>query len=202
MGSQLNPSGNRASLQGVARLHRIRNCFSGTLVEAVTRRAGRVSYAAFSSSPADQSSTGEWTFTEGLLASLRGRASEDMNGDGQITLGEMASQLKEDMSFAENQRAVFTMTGEFSQQTVLSRAEAKRDPRIGERVMVRSEGSWYRGRIIDVDSTTSQFLIHYYGWDDSYDEWVEARQIRQPRARRARPNRNADSEWRREWVSP
>lgn len=178
------------------------NCYSGTLVETITKRAGRVSYAAFSSSPANQSSTGEWTFTEGLLASLRGRASEDMNSDGQITLGELASQLKEDMSFAENQRAVFTVTGDFNQQTVLSQAEAKRDPRIGERVMVRSEGSWYRGRIIDVDRATSQFLIHYYGWDDSYDEWVGAKQIRQPRIKRAAANRNADVEWKRQWVSP
>lgn len=178
------------------------NCYSGTLVEAVTRRAGRVSYAAFSSSPANQSSTGEWTFTEGLLASLRGRASEDMNGDGQITLGELADQLKADMSFAENQRAVFAMTGEFGQHTVLSEAEVKRDPRIGERVMVRSEGSWYRGRIIDVDRERSQFLIHYYGWDDSYDEWVSARQIRLPRIKRSEAQPRADAEWKRQWVSP
>lgn len=178
------------------------NCYSGTLVEAIPKRAGRVSYAAFSSSPANQSSTGEWTFTEGLLASLRGRASEDLNNDGQITLGELAIQLKEDMSFAENQRAVFTVTGEFNQQTVLSQAETKRDPRIGERVMVRSEGRWYRGRILDVDRTTSQFLIHYYGWDDSYDEWVSIRQIRQPRVKRPEDRRNADSEWKRQWVSP
>jgi hypothetical protein len=176
------------------------NCYSGTLVEAVTARAGRVSYAAFSSAPANQSSTGEWTFTEGLLASLRGRASEDANGDGQITLGELASQLKEDMSFAENQRAVFTVTGEFNQQTVLSRAEVKRDSRIGERVMVRSEGRWYRGRIIDVDRATSRFLIHYYGWDDSYDEWVAARKIRQPRVRRVATSGNVGVEWRRPWV--
>lgn len=167
------------------------NCYSGSLVEALAQRSRRVSYAALTSSSATQSSTGEWTFTEGLLAALRGRASEDMNSDGQITLEELAAQVREDMSFAENQRIDFRVTGDFSLRTVLSEAELKRDPRIGERVEVKSEGSWYKGRIINVDPERSRFLIDYYGWDDSYDEWVSARQIRQPRRKRFAGGRNA-----------
>jgi hypothetical protein len=61
---------------------------------------------------------------------------------------------------------------------VLSSAEEKRDSRIGERVTVKSEGSWYKGRIIDADREDSQFLVHYYGFDESYDEWVAANRIR------------------------
>lgn len=178
------------------------NCFSGALIEAIAESEGRVSYAALTSSTADQSSTGEWTFTEGLLAALKGRATEDINGDRQITLDELASQVKADMSFAENQRAVFTTTGAFTSQTVLSEAETKSSPRVGERVMVRSEGRWYKGRIIDFDRASSQFLIHYYGWDDSYDEWVEARQIRQPKVKRFAFNLNPFVEWQRQVVAP
>jgi hypothetical protein len=168
------------------------NCYSGALVEAITKRTNRVSYAALTSSTANQSSTGEWTFTEGLLAALRGRASEDMNNDGEITLEELASQVKEDMVFAENQHAVFTVTGDFSTQTVLSQAELKRDPRVGERVEVKSEGSWYKGRIINADRQRARFLIHYYGWDDSYDEWVGGKHIRQPGRKRFAAGRNLD----------
>ncbi len=171
------------------------NCYSGALVEAVTKRATRVSYAALTSSSSDQSSTAEWTFTESLLAALRGKAYEDTNSDGRITLAELANQVKEDMSFAEQQRAVFTTTGDFSPQTVLSKAEAKRDPRIGERVMVKSEGDWYKGRIIDADRATSQYLIHYYGWDDSYDEWVGNRRIRQLRVKRYASGRKVNVKW-------
>ncbi len=161
------------------------NCYSGALAEAVRESAGgRTSYAVLTSSTADKLSTAEWTFTEALLAALRGKSYEDTNGDGQITLGELAGQVKEDMSFAEKQRAVFTTTGDFSPQTVLSQAEKKSDTRIGERVLVKSEGDWYKGRIIDADRDDGQFLIHYYGWDESFDEWVEARQIRQPRIKR------------------
>jgi hypothetical protein len=169
------------------------NCYSGALVEAVTKRTNRVSYAALTSSTANQSSTAEWTFTESLLASLRGRASEDTNSDGEITLEELAGQVRADMSFAENQRADFTVTGDFSVQTVLSEAEWKRDPRVGERVEIKSEGSWYKGRIINADRAGARFLIHYYGWDDSYDEWVGARQIRQPRVKRRAAGRSVEA---------
>jgi hypothetical protein len=160
------------------------NCYSGSLVEAVRERTTRISYAVLTSASADQVSTAEWTFTEGLLAALRGKAYEDSNNDGEVTLGEMAEQVTADMSFAERQRAAFATTGDFSPQTVLSRAERKRDARVGERVLVRSDGDWFKGRIIDADREDSEFLIHYYGWDDSYDEWVEAEQIRRPRATR------------------
>ncbi len=46
------------------------------------------------------------------------------------------------------------------------------------------EGSWYKGRIIDANEAGSRFLIDYYGWDESYDEWVTARQLRAPRTKR------------------
>ncbi|MDQ3473818.1 MAG: caspase family protein [Acidobacteriota bacterium] len=171
------------------------NCYSGSLVKAITKRSGRVSYAALTSSSADQSSTAEWTFTESLLAALRGKAYEDANSDGLITLGELADQVKEDMSFAEKQRAVFATTGDFSPQTILSQAEEKRDPRVGERVWVKSEGEWYKGQIIDADRAKSQFLIHYYGWDDSYDEWVRGKSIRQIKVKRSAAGRSVDVEW-------
>ena len=160
------------------------NCYSGALAEAVTKRMGRVSYAVLTSSSANRTSTSEWTFTEALLAALRGKAYVDLNGDRQITMVELADHVKEDMAFAERQRAVFVTTGDFSSQMILSRAEEKRDSRIGERVMVRSEGSWYKGQIIDANRARSRFLIHYYGWDYSYNEWVGIKQIRQLRIKR------------------
>lgn len=176
------------------------NCYSGTLAEVVTRRASPISYAVLASSTSDKPSTGEWTFTEALLAALRGKAYEDTNSDGHITLEELAGQAREDMSFAEKQRSVFTTTGDFSPQTVLSQAGKKSDARIGERVLVKSEGDWYKGRIIDANGDDGQFLIHYYGWDDSYDEWVEARQIRQPRIKRYAPAQQTHAEPERQWY--
>jgi hypothetical protein len=154
------------------------NCYSGALTRAVRGRESRISYAVLTSSTSTQVSTANWTFTEILLAALEGKAYVDTNEDGEITLAELNDQAKEDMAFAEEQRSTFATTGTFSPQTILALAGRRTDERIGERVIVRSEGDWYKGRIIDVARSKSLFLIHYYGYDDSYDEWVSGRQIR------------------------
>ena len=178
------PAAIEQSFKGSRAFLTLDNCFSGALVEAVPKRRGRVSYAVLTSAPSDQSSTAEWTFTEGLLAALRGKAYGDTNDDGQITLAELAGEVGQDMAFAERQRISFLTTGDFDPLTVISQAAERREPPVGERVLVRSEGSWYKGRIIDVDQAGSRFLIDYYGWGDSYDEWVTPRQIRRPGAKR------------------
>lgn len=159
------------------------NCYSGALTRTVRRMQSRVSYAVLTSSTSNQVSTANWTFTEILLAALEGKPYVDTNSDGEITLAELNDQAREDMAFAEEQHSTFATTGEFSPQTVLALAPRRADERIGARVIVRSEGDWYKGRIIDVAPSKSLFLIHYYGYDDSYDEWVSARQIRWPNAR-------------------
>jgi hypothetical protein len=62
------------------------------------------------------------------------------------------------------------------------------DERVGARVRVRSEGDWYKALIVDASKTGREFRVHYYGWDDSYDEWVTAKMIRWPRTQaRVRP---------------
>ena len=163
------------------------NCYSGALTRAVRSHPGsRVSYAAMTSSTSDQVSTANWTFTEILLAALEGKAYVDTNGDGRVTFGELTAEARKDMAFAEDQRATFAATGSFGEETVLALAEQSVDSRIGSRVVVRSEGDWYKGRIIDVDQDRSLFLIHYYGYDDSFNEWVRSRQIRWPDAERKR----------------
>lgn len=154
------------------------NCYSGTLAEAVTSRRSPISYAVLTSSTSTESSTGNWTFTEILLGALRGRAYADSNSDGEVTLGELAGQASDDMLFAERQRSSFAATGTFSPQTILAQAERKADARVGERVEVRSEGDWFKGRIIDASPSRSLFLVHYYGYEEAEDEWVSANRIR------------------------
>jgi Caspase domain len=157
-------------------------CFSGSLSEQVRRAGQRVSYASLTSSSAGQPSTGNWTFTEMLLAGLSGRAFADLNGDGQITLGELAEDVKEDMSFAESQRSSFVVTGKFSADTVLAQAERRAAPEVSRRVEVKPNSDWYNGwyRARIIDGQNGKFKIHYFGWDDSDDEWVQPNQIRDP----------------------
>jgi hypothetical protein len=153
-------------------------CYSGALADAVRARRGgsKLSYAVIASATSDKISTGNWTFTECLLAGLKGRAFVDTDSNGEITLNELSREIKGDMSFAERQTATFAFTGEFEPEMILADADAKPDEKVGARVVVRSEGDWYKARI--VDARGGRYRVHYYGYEDSDDEWVRPAQIR------------------------
>lgn len=155
-------------------------CFSGALADSVRARRSRISYAVYTSATSDKLSTGNWTFTETLLAGLRGRSYIDTDGNGEITFTELGREIKSDMSFAEQQVASFYLTGKFGQQTILAGAQPRPDERVGARVEVYSEGDWYKARIIDAGR--GRYRVHYYGYEDSDDEWVKPSQIRGKRS--------------------
>ena len=168
-------------------------CFSGSLAAESQRLGKRVSYASLTSTSAHQPSTENWTFTEMLLAGLRGNSFADMNGDGEVTLSELAEDIREDMAFAENQRSVFVTTGNFPSQMLLASASPRIDPLVSRRVEVLSEGSWYKARVIDAQGQTYQ--VHFYGYEDTDDEWISRRQMRKPSASDYAVNRPAESAW-------
>jgi len=176
------------------------SCYSGSLAEQARRTSRRVSYAVLTSSSANELSTENWTFTEMLLAGLNGKAFADINDDRRITLGELADDIRQDMRFAEAQGSAFVATGEFSRDTVFAEAQPKANPEISRRVEVRSEGAWYKARIID--ARAGRFRVHYFGWEDSDDEWVRRNQIRDSKTtQNAGANRLA-STWEDQWSSP
>ena len=182
-------------------------CYSGSLAQQARRLSQRVSFACLTSSSASQLSTGNWTFTEMLVAGLSGKAFADLNSDGMITLSELAEDVKEDMAFAEEQLSSFTTTGSFKPDTVLAPAARKLNPEVSKRVEVKSDGKWWKARVIDARSGT--FHVHYFGFEDSDDEWVRLSQIREPKiigAERSRriSNRNPppSDTWRTDRIQP
>jgi len=151
-------------------------CFSGTLAQQTRQPGRRVSYATLASVTSNHTSTENWTFTEMLLAGLRGKSFADSNDDGEVTLSELAEDIRQDMSFAEDQKSVFITTGNFPAQMELAAAEPKVDPLIASRLEVRSEGDWYKARVIDARAGT--YRVHFFGYEDSDDEWVTRREFR------------------------
>lgn len=168
-------------------------CYSGNLAQQIRKLNSRISYACLASSSANELSTANWTFTEMLLAGLRGKAYADTNQDGEITLQELAEDIRADMAFAEDQRSAFVATGVFANQTVLAIAERRSNREVSKRVEVRSDGDWYKARIID--ARQGQYKVHYYGYDDWYDEWVNAGQVRDRKVAWYAPRLAFDSEW-------
>jgi hypothetical protein len=153
-------------------------CYSGSLAESVGRHDGRLGYACLTSSLASESSTGNWTFTEGLLAGLEGQAFVDADGDHWVTWQELARQIAQNMAFAEEQLSSFAVSGGFDPHAVAAPARPRPDPRVGGRVEVLSEEEWYPAQIQDVQD--GELLVHYFGYPVSDDEWVTTEQIRTP----------------------
>ena len=173
-------------------------CFSGSLADAMVQHVRRVACASLTSSLASELSTGNWTFTETLLAGLRGQAFVDGDGDSVITLRELAAQIEASLAFAEEQLATFATTGGFDPAMVIAPARPRPDQRIGERLEVLSEGEWYPAHV--VDARGERLKVHYYGYEESDDEWVTRERTRAA-ARPAYPAGTAvEVQWKRAWY--
>ena len=87
-------------------------CCSGGLSETgkTLAKAG-FEVATLTSSDASTLSTGNWTFTQSIIDSLKGDSLADANRDGTVTLGEMAGEVKEAMRVLERQKSHFSTHG-------------------------------------------------------------------------------------------
>jgi len=174
-------------------------CHSGTLCDIALKSKTDISYACFASATATNSSTGNWTFTERLLLGFSGAACSDINGDGVVTLGEMSEDITADMAFAEGQMAASEFTGEFKPDMAVAHVEKKRDEKAGRRIEARSSGEWYKALVMDVKK--NQCFVHYYGWDEEYDEWLSPENIRDAAKNKTYQKGEAvEVEWKKKWY--
>jgi CHAT domain-containing protein/Tfp pilus assembly protein PilF len=58
--------------------------------------------------------------------------------------------------------------------------------KLGDRVEVEWKGDWYQAQVIEVKG--NQYKIHYDGYADSWDEWVDTSRIRAARIKPNNPN--------------
>jgi hypothetical protein len=102
-------------------------CYSGGLCD-VARRLVRDGYQAVALTAADARcvSTDKWTFTQTLVDGLAGDALLDTNGEGTITLGELAGEVALAMQFRERQRAGYAALGLSSEYRLATVDRSKR----------------------------------------------------------------------------
>jgi hypothetical protein len=174
-------------------------CSSGALAEEVRRRRSRVAYAVLCSSQSNEESTGNWTFTDTLLDGLRGSAYQDADGDGAITLDELAASEVADLSVGEEQLPVFVTTSGFDRRTPLARAQLKRDDRIGRRVEVALDGETYRARIVDARGDSVK--VHVLGDDAHDDVWIRSRDAHAITVEQYPVGSRIEVEWEGEWYA-
>ena len=122
----------------------------------------------------DEESTGNWTFTECVLKGLRGDPAVDLNGDGSVSLDELARYTKRTMASQEKQKAWFSTANGFDSAMVLSLTKGNRAG--NKKVDVLWHGKWWPASALQ--SAKGKTLIHYDGYGAEWDEWVGADRLR------------------------
>ncbi len=170
-------------------------CYSGALYDlARTHADSRISYAVLTSSYSHNSSTGNWTFTDSVLTGLRGDGHVDFNHDQNIQLDELARYTELEMAFVEGQKSMFHAGKDFSPKTGLKPVRAAARPHTGGRVEALSKDVWYKARVVDVDGPRSR--VHYIGYADSYDEWLNPDHVRPYQPKTYEKNHKVSVRWR------
>ncbi|MBI5203174.1 MAG: caspase family protein [Elusimicrobia bacterium] len=99
-------------------------CYSAIFAKEAAAGAKRVNFGILASTSENASSTAEWTFTEAILAALRGEKGFDQDADGKISFGELGAGMTSDMNRYAGQSAVVATTGKFDVRSIVA-AEKK-----------------------------------------------------------------------------
>jgi len=157
-------------------------CHSGGL-EVSARQLGKAGFKAASLTSAQSSnlSTGNWTFTQTVIDGLRGEPLADLDGDGSVSLGELAREVAAAMKFRERQLFGFGDHGlgtdfQLSRTADKKRPAAPRGPfALREYVLVRDVGRARPARV--VGSSADKVTVEFYDYTDKSTKELPANQI-------------------------
>lgn len=173
-------------------------CYSGALTRDVESRTAGRPIATLTSSMASVVSTGNWTFTECLLAGLDGAGVCDTSRDGFVTLEDLGRFTDAQMAFAEEQLATWAARNGWSPNWRVSPARARSCAREGEHIEVLYRGQWYRAQI--EGERQGSVRVHYIGYTRDWDEWVIPSRCRAFSPQRFPVGSAIDVEWNGTWY--
>lgn len=156
-------------------------CHSGALYDEAVKRRGDLACACLTSAYSHNASTGNWTFTESLLRGFQGSPLVDADADGEVAIRELALHAEQNMAFLERQKSMFVATDDFDPDLAVADTRGKPVAGLGRHVEVEWRGTWYPAQV--VGSRDGASLVHYVGFDASWDEWVGPARIRDPQIR-------------------
>jgi hypothetical protein len=147
-------------------------CYSGGMAKAAeTLAKSGLQAASLTSADTTVASTGNWTFTQTVIDALEGSAMADKNGDGVITLDELAGEVGDAMKFLEHQRngyAKYGLPGSFR----IGLAKAADSPnganaatfRIGDYVAAPDDSGRRAGRVVGVRD--GKLVVQFYDYSE------------------------------------
>lgn len=186
-------------------------CCSGSLHSVLAKfekERPDVRVAALASVAASNTSTGNWTFTEGLIRAFAGDPLIDHNHDGKLEINEVDRFLHNQMKYKEDQLASLTLSGNFEKDFVLCAAAPGTAPRdipgsyqVGDVLDARDkEGKWYASEVIDAKPDGSSYRVHYAGWDDKWNEWLDVKRLRPIVKGKLNVGQHYEVQWQKKWY--
>lgn len=149
-------------------------CFSGGLIDQTKQRSLGISIACITSAYSHNISTGQWTFTESLCKGWSGHAAADLDGDGEISLYDLARYVELEMAFVEEQKSMFLTTGDFDPQLQIAVVHTETDYEPERRVEAKWEdGYWYKAKTIGYGD--QQVWVRYV--EDGIEAWVPEQDV-------------------------
>lgn len=137
-------------------------CYSGALAH-VARELARdgTPAAAITSAAFENASTDNWTFTQTVIDALRGDALTDRDGDGRVTLGELADEVRDAMAGRERQRAGVALCG-VPPRVTLAGARGRRAKGAGPYVEAKTDRGWETARVLSVEGERARVELYRY----------------------------------------
>ncbi len=181
-------------------------CHSGGIASIVDGYAASttVRAAALPSSLACNESTGEWTFTESLVAALRGDPAADLDADGAVTLEETEAYVRREMRHRAAQLTEARRSASFEPGFVLARvppeqrrARAPGPWQLGDYAEAFWKERWWRARILETGEAKAR--VRYLGYDAAWDEWKAHDQLRAPQPIESRAMERVEILWKGRW---
>lgn len=156
-------------------------CYSGGLEIVVERLAkAGIPAASLTSAGSANTSTSNWTFTQSVIDGLNGEPLVDANGDGRITLGELAGEVREAMRHREGQLHGSSAKG-IAEDFVLAKTSRRRPTAahakfaIGSYVNTLGNGQRRVGRVLA--ATGDRYTVEFYDYSDKHTSAFAAKDL-------------------------
>ena len=182
-------------------------CYSGGM-QVIVEKLATKNVASFSltSAPMENTSTGNWTFTQSILDALAGAPLIDTNNDGAITLGELKTEVENAMNHLEGQSSGFYSDG-MNDRFVLAETSGEPVKALKSRFpigsYVRAKGRY--GRVVGVGGeNATDYSVQFYNYTEkvvrAYAEADLVASTRKPHRRVTRMKPDCKVEWEGRWY--